>query len=333
MKIGIISFAHMHAYSYAQALKRIEGVELAGIADDDNQRGEKFASEFGANYYSDYRTLFEQDLQGVIVTSENVKHKEHVLAAAAAGKHVLCEKPIAISVQDAKDMIEACTRNGVMLQTAFPVRFNTSVIRAKQIVDSGSLGRILAMRGTNRGTNPGGWFIDRSMSGGGAVIDHTVHVADIMRWFTGAEAVDVYAEIDNLISETPIDDSGILTITFNNGIFATLDCSWNRNRTYPTWGDVTLEIIGTDGTLSFDAFNQKINVYSDERGFTYDYWGDDMDTGLVTDFVNGIREGRTVASVTGEDGMRAVEIALGAYASASRREPVKLGGAAEKERV
>ncbi|MFC4812438.1 Gfo/Idh/MocA family protein [Paenibacillus sp. GCM10023250] len=325
MKIGIISFAHMHAYSYAQALRRLDGIELAGIADDARERGQKYAAEFGTAYYEDYNELLAQELDGVIVTSENFRHKEHVLAAAVAGKHVLCEKPLAINLQDAQDMIAACGTRGVMLQTAFPVRFNSSVIRAKQIVDSGQLGRILAMKGTNRGQNPGGWFVDPAQSGGGAVIDHTVHVVDIMRWFTGAEIADVYAEIGNLVYEdTPIDDTGVISMTFDNGIFATLDCSWNRNRTYPTWGDVTLEIIGTAGTLSIDAFNQKINVYSDDKGFHYSYWGDDMDTRLVQDFVTSIRDGRKQASVTGEDGMRAVEVALAAYASAKQQNTVSL---------
>lgn len=325
MKIGIISFAHMHAYSYAHALKGIEGVNLAGIADDNRERGEKYAAEFGTVYYSDYKQLLKQGLDGVIVTSENIRHKEHVVSAAAAGIHVMCEKPIATTLDDAREMIAVCEENGVMLQTAFPVRFSTSVRRAKEIVDSGSLGDIIAMKGTNRGQNPGGWFIDPALSGGGAVIDHTVHVVDIMRWFTGAEITEVYAEIDNLVYDTPIDDTGIITMTFNNGIFATLDCSWNRNRSYPTWGDVTLEIVGTAGTLSLDAMNQKINVFSDNNGFKHAFWGDDMDTGLVEDFITGIGEGRKQASVTGVDGMRAIEVALAAYASAKQKDTVTLG--------
>ncbi|PZE20507.1 Gfo/Idh/MocA family protein [Paenibacillus xerothermodurans] len=325
MKIGIISFAHMHAYSYAKALQRMEGVELAGIADDNRERGEKYAAEFGTRFYADYKQLLDEDLDGVIVTSENARHKEHVVAAAAAGRHVLCEKPIATTVKDAKEMIDACRRNNVLLQIAFPVRFNTSVIRAKEIVASGSLGTILAMRGTNRGQNPGGWFIDPDLAGGGAVMDHTVHVVDIMRWLTGSDVAEVYAEIDHRVSDTPIDDTGILSMTFDNGVIATLDCSWNRNRTYPTWGDVTLEIIGTEGTLSIDAFKQKIDVHSDDRGFQHAYWGDDMDAGLVRDFVLSIRDGKTEASITGEDGMRALEVALGAYESAKRVDPVRLG--------
>ncbi|MGP4080659.1 Gfo/Idh/MocA family protein [Pseudalkalibacillus sp. R45] len=324
MKIGIISFAHMHAYSYASSIQKIDGVELTGIADDDATRGAKMADTFHTKYYRDVDSLLNTEIDAVIVTSENVHHVDHVIAAAKAGKHILCEKPLAINIEDAKKMISVCKENGVILQTAFPVRFNTSIIRAKQLVEAGELGRILAMRGTNRGTNPGGWFIDPEKSGGGAVMDHTVHVVDIMRWLMNADVNEVYAEVDQLISDEQIDDCGILTLEFTNGVFATLDCSWSRNKEYPTWGDVTLEIVGREGTLSIDALSQKVNVYSDEKGLTWDYWGDDMDFGLIQDFVTTVIN-KQEPSITGEDGMRAVEVAIAAYESASLKEPVSIG--------
>ncbi|WP_221563224.1 Gfo/Idh/MocA family protein [Alkalihalobacillus sp. TS-13] len=324
MKIGIISFAHMHAYSYAKSIQQMGGIELAGIADDNAARGAKMADTFQTQYYQDVDSLLSTDIDAVIVTSENVHHVDHVVAAGQAGKHILCEKPLATTIRDAKKMIATCKEHGVILQTAFPVRFNTSILRAKELVEDGKLGRILAMKGTNRGTNPGGWFIDPKKSGGGAVMDHTVHVVDIMRWLMNAEVNEVYAEVDNLISEEKIDDCGILSLEFTNGVFATLDCSWSRNKTYPTWGDVTLEIIGTNGTISIDAFAQKVDVYSDDKGVAWDYWGDDMDFGLIQDFVTTVMNKRQ-PSITGEDGMRAVEVALAAYESASRKEPVNIG--------
>ncbi|NRF95726.1 Gfo/Idh/MocA family oxidoreductase [Paenibacillus frigoriresistens] len=324
MKIGIISFAHMHAYSYAQALKNIDGVELAGIADDNEQRGRQYAEHFGTMYVGNYEDLLKLDIDAVIVTSENSHHREHVVAAAKAGKHVLCEKPLATTAQDGQEMIDACLENGVLLQTAFPVRFHPAVIRAKQLIDEGKIGRVLAMKGTNHGQNPGGWFIDPAFSGGGAVLDHTVHVVDLMRWFMNTEVKEVYAEIGNLISETPIDDCGILSLEFENGVYATLDCSWSRNKAFPTWGDVTLEIVGTEGNISIDAFNQKLHLYSNEQGYKHKYWGDDMDQGLIADFVASVRDGKKEAFITGEDGLRAVEVAIAAYHSAQVCAPVAI---------
>ncbi|UUZ95445.1 Gfo/Idh/MocA family oxidoreductase [Paenibacillus sp. P25] len=167
MKIGIISFAHMHALSYAQALQELGEVEIAGIADENEARGRKYAEQFGTAFYADYNDLLEQELDGVIVTSENAKHREHVIAAAKAGKHILCEKPLSTNVKDAQEMIDVCREHGVLLQTAFPVRFHPAIRRAKQMIEEGRVGRILAVKGTNHGQNPGGWFVDPALSGGG----------------------------------------------------------------------------------------------------------------------------------------------------------------------
>jgi predicted dehydrogenase len=191
------------------------------------------------------------------------------------------------------------------------------------MIDNGQLGRILAIKGTNRGTNPGGWFLDVSQSGGGAVIDHTVHVVDLMRWFMKAEVREVFAEVDNRFLDETIDDCGILTFEFDNGVFATLDCSWSRNKTYPTWGDVTLEIVGTEGTLSIDAFAQKLNVYDNKDGVKWDFYGDDMDEGLIKDFIDAVRTKRE-PSITGIDGLRAIEVAFAAYESSKTNKSVSV---------
>ncbi|AJY77744.1 Gfo/Idh/MocA family protein [Paenibacillus beijingensis] len=324
MKIGVISLAHMHAVGYMSAINQLEGVELTGIWHDDAEAGGRIAERFGTTFYADFNELIGSGIDAVIVTSENVNHVRHVVAAAEAGKHVLCEKPLATKIEDAQAMIDICRANGVLLQTAFPVRFQTSVKRGKQLLESGKYGNIIAIKGTNRGRIPGGWFLDRNLSGGGAVIDHTVHVVDVMRWYMGAEVTKVYAESASRFSNGLIDDCGMLTMSFDNGVFASLDCSWSRNKKFPTWGDVTLEIVCENGTLSIDAFNQKLNRYSDETGLEWDFWGDDMDLELIRDFVRSIREGKREASVTGEDGLRAVEVALAAYESSESHAVVTL---------
>lgn len=324
IKLGIISFAHGHANSYAKAVQQSKGTMLLGIADADRVRGEEAAARFGVQYYADYQQLLEQDIDAVIITSENLHHKEHVIAAAKAGKHILCEKPISPSTSDAEEMIRICREHGVILQTAFPCRFATPVIQAKQWIDEGNLGRIVAIKGTNRGKNPGGWFNNKQLAGGGAVIDHTVHVVDLMRWFMKAEVKQVYAEIGQLHPHIEVEDCGLLNMQFDNGVFATLDCSWSRNATYPTWGDVTMEIVGTEGTLTLDAFHQKSDLYSNRDGHKYSYWGDDMDLGLLRDFIHTIASGKPIPSITGEDGLRAVEVALAAYESSEKGKPVSL---------
>jgi predicted dehydrogenase len=323
VKIGIMSFAHIHAFSYANCLKQMKEVEFVGIADDDITRGEKAAEQFETKLFPNYHALLDA-VDAVIITAENARHVDLAIAAAEAGKHILCEKPIATTIRDAQAMIDACKTHGVKLMTAFPCRFSPAMVKVKEHVDAGDIGTILAIKGTNRGKCPGGWFVDIEKSGGGAVIDHTVHVVDLMRWLLRSEPVEVYAEISNLIHHGNYDDVGMLTITFENGVFATLDTSWSRPESYPTWGDVTMDITGTEGMIFMDMFAQNIICYSDETMRTeWVNWGSNIDRAMILDFVSSIANDVPV-SVTGEDGLKALEVALAAYKSSSTGSPVKL---------
>ena len=246
------------------------------------------------------------------------------LIAAERGRHVLCEKPIARTVDEARRMVAACDDGRVILGTAFPCRFIPAAREIKRMLDSGRLGPIRAIRGTNHGYMPGGWFVDLERSGGGAVIDHTVHVADLMRWYLGRDACEVYAEVDTLFYDMKADDTGMLSIAFDGGAFATLDTSWSRPKAFPTWGDVTMKLVFDGGTVEMDAFNQKVDFYSNASGKGHwAYFGDDIDYGLVANFAAAIR-GEEPISATGRDGLKALEIALGAYASARVGAPVAL---------
>jgi len=326
MRIGMMSFAHMHAASYASCLSQIDGVEIAGIFDEDEDRGKTMAKRFcEGKYYSDYDELLKQEMDAVIVCSANADHKEYVIAAAEAGcGHILCEKPIATTLEDAQAMVDRCRGKGAEFGIAFPCRYIPAVMGAKRSLEDKAIGKLLAARTTNHGSMPGGWFIQAEKSGGGAVMDHTPHVVDLLRWFMDSDAVEVYAEADTLFHDMDIDDAGLLTIQFDNGVFATLDTSWSRTKSFPTWGDVTMEIVGMDGVISVDAFAQDLDLYSDAKmKAQYVYWGDNMDLGLVQDFVDSV-SGKKPFQVTGEDGLRALEVAMAAYISAEKNMPVKI---------
>src|SRR5699024_4869479 len=203
-----------HAYSYANVLKNLSDVTFSGIYDDNPERGEKAAERYSTVYYSDRAEFLAQTMDAVIICSENNKHKEMVIDAAKAKKHILCEKPISTNIEDAKEMIQACEDHGVKLQIAYPVRFSSPIQQLKEMIDDGALGDILAFRTTNRGLNPGGWFMEQEKSGGGAVLDHTVHMVDIMRWYLGEEVAEVEAIVDSYFQDIDIDDAGLLTLEF-----------------------------------------------------------------------------------------------------------------------
>ncbi|OFX13967.1 MAG: dehydrogenase [Armatimonadetes bacterium RBG_16_58_9] len=325
VKIGMMSFAHMHAFSYAHCLKELPNVEFVGIADEDVSRARKTAKQFGVRAFADYDQMLSSDIDAVIVCSENISHRRHVVLAAQSEKHVMCEKPLATSVEDAEAIVEVCKRSNVKLQTALPCRFHPAFAELKSSVGRGDVGEVLAIKATNRGMCPWGWFVDTSLSGGGAVMDHTAHALDLMRDLIGAEAVNVYAEIDNRMFGKDFDDTGTVTVGFSNGVFSTIDCSWSRPKSFPTWGDVTLEVTGTGGTARMDMFAQKTDMVSDKDGrLTYQYWGDDVVLALVASFVDSIAN-NTKGIVTGEDGAKAVEVVAAAYESARTGKSVELG--------
>ncbi|MDN5362356.1 MAG: UDP-N-acetylglucosamine 3-dehydrogenase [Moorella sp. (in: firmicutes)] len=325
MKIGILSFAHMHAYSYAAALTRLPGVEFTGLADDDAERGQAAAAEYATRYFPTAADLLATDIDGVIICSANADHEELALAAAARGKHILCEKPLATTIAAANRMIAACRDNNVQLGVAFPCRFHPAARRLREEIQAGKLGRVMAIRATNHGSLPPGWFLDREKAGGGAVMDHTVHVVDLLRWFLGQEVTRVYAEAGTLLHDIAIDDCGLLSLELSGGAFATLDTSWSRPEGFPTWGDVTVEIVGTGGTAYLDLFAQNLAVYGPgELTTRYENWGSDADYLLVQDFVTSIAAGRQPL-VSGLDGLKALEVALAAYRAAATHEPVAVG--------
>lgn len=325
-RIGILSVAHGHAYSYVDALLHLDGVEVVGIADDDAERGNAFADQFKIPYFASAEALLDERLDGVVICSENSKHRPLTELAAKHTRHILCEKPIATSVEDAQAMIDACAAAGAKLQIAFPVRFAPPVLSLKQLLDQQALGKVYSLKTTNRGTCPGGWFVDTQLSGGGAVIDHTVHVIDLLRWFFSAEVTEVYAEVGVGLfrPDLGIDDAGMLSFKLSNGAYGTLDTSWSRTGSYPTWGDVTIDVLGERGLLQLDTFKQNVAVYSNQASKAqWLNWGSNMDAGLVADFVDMIRTGRE-PFITGRDGLKALEVALAAYRSAETGQPVVL---------
>jgi predicted dehydrogenase len=329
MKIGILSFAHHHAEAYIANLRAIPGVVVCGVADEDPQRGQHFARVHGAPFYASYAALLESRPDGVIICSENTKHRHLAEMAAAAGVNVLCEKPLATTLADAQAIVGACARAGVLLMTAFPMRFSAPLQEIKARLDGGELGQVFCFNATNQGELPTkhrSWFVDPGLAGGGAIMDHTVHLVDIMRWYLGSEASEVYAQANRIFhaDEVEVETGGLEMITFENGVFATIDASWSRPPYWPTWGGLTFEMVTERGAVLVDGFKQNLVVYSHiHQRPTWQYWGSDMNQAMVAEFVEAIRAERP-PTVTGLDGLRAVEVTLAAYESVRSGQPVKV---------
>ncbi|HVA90843.1 MAG TPA: Gfo/Idh/MocA family oxidoreductase [Chloroflexota bacterium] len=315
LRVAILSAAHLHAHAYAAALAALPDASLVAVWDDLATRGGPFAALYGAPFLSTLDQVWD-GCDAVIITAENARHRALCEAACQAGKHVLCEKPPAITREDAEAMIAAADQAGITLGTAFPMRHNLPARALRQAIRQGEVGEVLAVRSTNRGAMPPGWFQDPALAGGGAVIDHTVHVVDLLRWYLNDEPETVYAEISHGLYGRAVDDAAFLTISFRNGVVVTHDPSWSRPPSYPIWGDITMEVAGTHGIINLDAFNQKVMHFPRHNEHArWLPWGNDADQAMVEDFVSAVRESRPPAA-TGRDGERALAVALAAYASA-----------------
>ena len=329
MKIGILSFAHHHGEAYISNLRRMDGAELLGVADDDTQRGQEIANQNNARFFASYEALLEAKPDGVIICTENNRHRPLVEMAAACGVHVLCEKPIATTLEDARAIVTACDKAGVLLMTAFPMRFSAPLLEIKARLDNGDFGDVYCFNATNQGELPTkhrAWFVDPTLAGGGAIVDHTVHLVDIMRWFIGSEVETLYARSNKIFhaDEVEVETGALEMLNFKNGVFATIDASWCRPQYWPTWGGLTFEMVTQRGAVVVDAFRQNLNVYRHEwQRSNWAYWGSDMNHAMVNDFASAIRESRE-PRVTGVDGLRAVEAILAAYESVRTGQTVKV---------
>jgi predicted dehydrogenase len=336
MKIAVLSFAHLHALAYLRALSQRDDVELVATDPDHQKRdpgetgGPEIAERFGVPYLDSYDAVWEWGPDAVIICSENSVHRSLIEQAAAHGAHVLSEKPLATSVSDAEAAVEACERAGVNLMIAHPVRYSTAFAELKDSYDSGVVGSVTSVFGTNNGRLPMNvrkWFVDPELAGGGSIADHTVHVADLLDCLLdGTPATSVYAVSNQILhgNEVEVETAGLVSIEYANGLIATIDCSWSRPDSYPTWGGLTLQLIGSNGIADMDAFNGRIDGQSEKHGngFWFPY-GIDPDQAMINGFLDAVAEGVAPAP-DGRSGLRTVRIVQAAYESARTGRAVSL---------
>jgi predicted dehydrogenase len=227
-------------------------------------------------------------------------------------------------------MIDACSAAGVTLMMAYPVRFSAAFAALRAAHQSGSVGQVLAVTGTNTGRIPIGsraWFVDADLAGGGSLMDHTVHTADLLDClFPEARVTSVYAQTNRLMhpDRVEVETGGLVSLGYDNGLVATIDCSWSKPDSYPTWGGLTLQLVGSAGIADMDAFGSKVDGHSElSRNSVWLPYGPDADQFLVAEFVDAIASGRA-PQPDGQVGYRTLEIALAGYRSVSTGQPISL---------
>ncbi|MGE5623600.1 MAG: Gfo/Idh/MocA family protein [Methanocella sp.] len=343
IKIGIVG-AKFAAELHATAYGRCPDAEVVAVCDLDEARVGAFADRFGIpKRYTNYRDLlWDPEVQLVSICVPNFLHHEVALAACDAKKDVVCEKPLATTVEQGKEMVEAFARSGLRLMYAEDWNFAPALIRAKEIVSEGALGDLLFIKAKETHNGSHSPFAQKlAFCGGGALLHLGCHPAAFVRYLTGQEVVEVVAKTSpglegNLVHKgLEGEDLGVAILTLANKTYAVIEGN------YITQGgmDDSVELYGTKGVLKANlTFGSPLSVYS-SAGYGYVVEKADLSTGWTTPaidefyslgyqnelaaFVRCVKENRPVpAGGTGEDGLAALAIVKAAYLSSESGRPV-----------
>jgi predicted dehydrogenase len=249
IRVGIVGCGQMGRWHF-DSYKSDPRVELVGFVDTAFDRAEQFAREAGGRAFRSHTELLAQEkLDAVSVCTVPSTHRTVAIDSLEAGVHVLCEKPLAISVREAEEMSRKAAETKRLLFTAFKFRFHDEVRKAKELIDSGSLGRILSFRLMFGGyiDMHGQWYAQKALAGGGIIMDNGPHAADLMRYLFG-DVRTISAEVAR-IQDLEVEDTAKLDVRMENETVGTTDLSWCMRippRSY-------LEIYGEDGAASLDT--------------------------------------------------------------------------------
>ncbi len=326
---GRAGMIHMKNFSRA-----IPEARLVAVVDPFEDAAAKACNEFDIpKQYLDYREALDSDaVDAVVVVAPTVYHRDIVVDAAIAGKHILCEKPMAMTVSECEEMIAAVSEHSVKLQIGFMRRFDAGFIAAKQRIEAGDIGDVVLVKSLTRGpSTPRRWQYDIEKSNG-PLAEVNSHDIDTLRWFTGSEFKEVYAIAGNYRCPEARDafpdfyDNVILSARFVNGMQGFIDGAVSVGYGY----DARVEILGTEGVMFVGRLEENSVVTCRQTGGmikpVIKSWRDlFMEAYLLedTDFIHCIVEDREPA-VTGIDGKMAVRVVNAGNQSIREKRPVSV---------
>lgn len=258
--IGCGRIAPRHAQAL-QGLEKSHDAKIVAVCDIIQSRAENYAKQYGGDIYTDYRAILDRpDVDIVSICLPSGLHAAVGIEAAQAGKHVLVEKPIALTVKDADALISACKSAGVTLGVVLQNRFNPPMRDIRALVDSGALGKIMLGSATVRWFRPqeyyeDGWHGTWAMDGG-ALMNQSIHHIDALQWLMG-DVESVFAYTSTLAHRMEAEDTGVAVLRFKNGALATIEGS---TITYPENLEGSVAIFGEHGSVKVGgtALNRKI---------------------------------------------------------------------------
>ena len=327
--VALIGSGRMGSFHGETVSRRLPGTRLVAVADPAPGAADTLATALGADraYRDAAQVWADPDVDAVIIAAPARFHAELIVAAAAAGKSVFCEKPMALTLAEADRAIDAVRAAGVVLQVGFNRRFASDWRAARALLDAGQIGTPRVLRSLTR--DPGG-FDPARVPPNTIFLETLIHDFDTLRFLNpGGTAVEVYAVADALVEpgwrDRGLLDSAVVTVRFDNGAIGTAEACFEAAYGY----DVRGEVFGPGGMASMGDGRRTAMIFSGAAGRTTETARSDQElfatayTAELAAFADAVRTGAP-APVTGEDARAALAIALAAAASSLTGRPVHI---------
>jgi predicted dehydrogenase len=340
VRIGLLGSQFVSSLHH-EALSRVPDAEVLAVASPTRAHVEAFATKHHIpHWHTDYRKLLETDeIDMIVLGVPNDLHCEITEAAAAAGKHVVVEKPLAPSLAECDRMIDACERAGVKLMYAEELCFAPKYVRLKQLADEGALGEVFLVKQSEKHDGPhSDWFWDVERSGGGVMLDMGCHGIEFARWILGKPAVkSVYCDLKTVMhtGRTKGDDTSLLIIDFEGGATAYIEESWaklggmdDRAELHGTGGVAYADLLHGNAieTYSQQGYGYAVEKAGSSTGWSFTIYEESWNYGFPQEFAHFVQCVRDDSEPmeTGHDGRVVMEVLFAAYASAGQGKRIEL---------
>jgi predicted dehydrogenase len=327
---AVIGLGHISQRAILPGFRHARRSKLAAIVSGDAKKAKALAAEFDARRTYTYGAfdacLSDPEIEAVYIATPNSSHAEFAVRAAEAGKHVLCEKPLSVTVGECQQIIDACRKNRVKLMTAYRKYFEPSALALKKLVDSGRLGRLRMIHSAFTVMLPLGdsWHLKKSLAGGGSLIDVGIYCFNAVRWLTGLEPVEAtaHAWTDDPARFREVEDNISFQLKFPGGLFMQASSSFTAAKAS------FLQIHGEKGWAALDpafAYNEDRRLFGKVAGKWFERKFKIVDEfSLELDhFASCIRSGRDPLP-DGNAGLRDVTVIEAIYEAAKQGRAVSI---------
>lgn len=335
MRFAVIGCGRI-APKHAESIVALEEAELVAVCDSIPEKAQAFADKYGAKPYTSYEEMLaKEDLDVVTIATESNLHAPIGIAAAKAGKHVMVEKPMAMTLESADELIRTCQEAGVKLAVIHQNRFNKSIKLMHQALEEGRFGNLTHGQATVRWNRDDNYYSQAPWRGtklqdGGVLMNQSIHNIDLLQWTFGP-VESVFGYTRTAMRKIEMEDIGAAVITFKNGALGIIEAA---STIYPKNIEETLNVFGETGSVIIGGIavnrienwefpnseEEKQQIFASQENDPPDVYGFGHRE-VISDMIEAIRQDRTPA-IPGEEGRKALEIILAIYKCQETKEPV-----------